>query len=241
MPNPPVPISPSNIDAELQYIIANWYQNNSQLVNGQIGLNVVWNLATFIKQNPENWEKATVIADPGVVNYVTQSQECIIIFTNNSSGEIDYVTNPNIWNKYYIVNQTDNVRDISGGQFYYDINGNQQTAIAARTTVVIAKGEDDFWYQINGAGGGSVKPPLVGVVDGGGADDPVSGTSVFQSDRLIGLAQSNGQKCQIFLDGGGMVNYGNNISFILDNVRGEIDISPNEFPTGSSLYIDLNQ
>lgn len=150
MPTPPAPISPQNIDAEIQYIIDNWYQNNSQLVTGQIGLNVVWNLATFIKQNPENWNRASVVTDANV-NYVTEASECIVIFTNNSEGEIDYVTNPNIWNKYYIVNQTDNVRDISNGQFYLDINGNQQTSIAARTTVVIAKGDDDFWYQINGA------------------------------------------------------------------------------------------
>ncbi len=238
MPNPPIIIN--NINDLIEYINDNIFQNNSQLITGQVGLNAWYNLATLLKQNPENFQKASVITDANI-NYVTESDECIIIFTNNSQGEIDYVTNPNIWNKYYIVNQTDNIRNISGGQYYLDINGNQQTSIAARTTIVIAKGDDDFWYQINGAGGGSVKPPLIGTVDGGSADDPVSGTSVFQSNKLIGLAQSNSQKCQIFVDAGCLVNYGNNISFILDNVTGEIDISPNTWQVGSSLYIDLNQ
>jgi len=120
MPNSPIIIN--NIDDLIEYINDNIFQNNSQLITGQVGLNAWYNLATLLKQNPENFQKASVITDANI-NYVTESDECIIIFTNNSQGEIDYVTNPNIWNKYYIVNQTDNIRNISGGQYYLDING----------------------------------------------------------------------------------------------------------------------
>lgn len=240
MPSPPVQISPFNIPTEIQYIIDNWFQNNSQLVTGQIGLNVVWNLAKFIQQNPENWNRATVVTDANV-NYTTLPSDCIIIFTSNSQGSIDFISNPNIWNKFYIINATDNVRTIAVNN-YIDINGNTQDTIPPRSGIYIAKGKDDFWYQIGNLGGTNAgKPPLVGIVDGGGPDDPVSGTSIYQNNKLKGLAQANNQRCQIEIDGGILQNFGNQISFILDNVPGEIDLDPNEFQPGQTLYIDLNQ
>lgn len=241
MPNPPVPISPNNIVTELQYIIDNWFQNNNQLVTGQIGLNVTWNLAKFIQQNPENWNKATIISISGVTNYTTLPSDCIVIFTGNSSGNIDYISNPTIWNKFYIVNATDNDRTITGDG-YFDINGNQQNTIPPRSGVYIAKGKDDFWYQVGSLGGANPgKPPLIGVVDRGRPGDPVSGTSIYQDNRLLGLGQANEQQCQIEIDAGILQNFGNQIAFILDNVAAEIDISPNEFQPGQTLYIDLNQ
>lgn len=146
-----MPVMQPDIDSEIAYILQFWIQNSVQAITGTIGQNVVWNLAQFIKKNPENWEKATVVTD-AVINYTTQSRECIIIFTNNSTGTLDFGNN--IWNKWYFVNITDNSRVIAGGKFYYDINGVAKTSIAARSTVFIARGEDDFWYEI-GSGSGS--------------------------------------------------------------------------------------
>lgn len=148
-----MPVQQPDIDSEIAYILQYWIQNSHQLITGTIGQNVVWNLAQFIKKNPENWEKATVITDP-IINYTTQSKECIIIFTNNSSGSIDF--GDNIWNKWYFINATSNTRTIAGGKFYYDINGDAQTSIPARSVLHIAKGEDDFWYQTNGSSGNVV-------------------------------------------------------------------------------------
>ena len=48
-----MPVQQPNIDDEIAYILQFWIQNNNQAITGTIGQNVVWNLAQFIKQNPE--------------------------------------------------------------------------------------------------------------------------------------------------------------------------------------------
>ena len=95
-----MPVQATDIDQEIFYILTNWIQNNNQLITGTIGQNVVWNLAQFIKQNPENYQKASVVATNG--NYTPNPNECIIIFTNNSTGGLTWIDNR--WNKYYFVN-----------------------------------------------------------------------------------------------------------------------------------------
>ncbi len=97
------------------------------------------------------------------------------------------------------------------------------------------------WSDIKVCISASAKPPLIGVVDGGGEDDPVSGGDTFQSDKFIGLGSTNAGKVLIFIDNIPQTNFGTNISFILDNVTGLLDISPNKWFAGSSLYVDLNQ
>ena len=142
---PTTPITISDIDALIAYILANWVQNNNQAITGTIGQNVVYNLGELLKQNPENWDKATVVPTNG--NYTTQSSECLIIFTNNSNGGLSFGNN--IWNKWYFVNETNNERVFLGGETYVDVSGNTVDRIAARSVVSIAKGEDDLWYQFD--------------------------------------------------------------------------------------------
>ncbi len=146
-----MPVQVPTIGDEILYILQYWIQNNNNAITGTIGQNVVWNLAKFIQQNPENYDKATVVTAANI-NYTTQSSECILIFTNNSAGSVDFGTN--IWNKWYFVNATNNVRAIAGGKFYYDINGVAKTSIGARKTVYIAQGDDGFWYEVVSASGG---------------------------------------------------------------------------------------
>lgn len=238
-----MPVQATDIDQEIAYILQYWIQNNVQAITGTIGQNVVWNLAQFIKQNPENYQKAKVVSSNG--NYTASLNECVIVFNNNSSGRLDWVDNR--WNKYYFVNATDNVRLFSNGKVYFDVNGAANISLAARTSLYIAKGEDDYWYEVLSATGIStpVLPPLIGVVDRGTADDPVSGTSTFQSDKLIGLGATNNSDITILIDGQVWQSFGLNKSIELDNFLGILDIDPfsigNIFVAGSGISIDLNQ
>lgn len=235
----PVPVD--TIDDEILYILGLWVQNNNQAITGTIGQNVVWNLAQFIKKNPENWNKAKVIST--VTNYTTQSTECILIFTNNSSGSINFGNN--IWNKWYFINATDNARGIPGGKFYYDINGDAITSISARDAVHIAKGDDDFWYQINpGSADSGSKPPLIKIcTEDGSGGTPIAGSSIYENSALIGLGATNGNKFQMVLNGIILENYGDNPGFIYtDPDNGIVDISPvGTFQLGNGLYVNLNQ
>lgn len=237
----PVPVT--DIDQEILYILDFWIQNNNQLITGTIGQNVVWNLAQFIKKLPENYKKATIVATNS--NYTTNSEQCLIIFTNNSSGGLNWVDNR--WNKYYFVNGTNNVRTFFNGKFYYDLNGITQTTLLPRTELYIAKGEDDFWYQINAGAGGSIVtlPPIKGKAGNGGPKDPVVGSSLFQNSSLIGLGSTN------VIDGVNAIdlainkiplnNYELTPDFSYDPLTGLIDFSPYQFQTGDTINIPLNQ
>lgn len=82
---------------------------------------------------------------------------------------------------------------------------------------------------------------IKGVVGSGEADDPVEGSSLFQSTKLIGMGADNNGRMVAILAEIIISNYGNNASFTLDNNTGLIDISPNTFQAGDSWFIDLNQ
>ncbi len=236
----PTPVT--DIDQEIQYILDNWIQNNNQLVTGTIGQNVVWNLAQFIKTVPENYQKATVVT--GSSNYTTNNNQCIVIFTNNTSGGLNWVDNR--WYKYYFVNATDNIRAFTNGKFYYDINGNQITELAARTSLYLAKGNDDFWYEISANSSstpGTVKKPLIGVAGRGGSDDPLVGDTIYQNNKLIGVGSivDGVTQLQIQINDVTMSSYGLNASFTFNNTTGLFDLGSFEFEENASLYIDLNQ
>lgn len=90
---------------------------------------------------------------------------------------------------------------------------------------------------------GNTRPAFIGIVDGGGPKDPVSGTSLFQHDDLIGLRPDN--NISITLDSVNMDSFGVNKSIEFDSATGTLNIDP--FVTGfvfqadSGLKIDLNQ
>ena len=189
-----MPLPFDDIDEEIAYILANWVQNNNQAITGTIGQNVVWNLAQFVKKNPENWNTAKVVVTNS--NYTTDENDCIVIFTNNASGELDFTGN--IWNKYYFVNATDNEREFFNGKSYIDINGDTVLSILPRTSVYIVKGDDDNWYEISSGNGGGATifyHKLQFTV--GGVDAPiVEGETTLVIDAINSMNDS----CDIFLD-----------------------------------------
>lgn len=228
-----MPVQVPTIDDEIAYILQYWIQNNVQAITGTIGQNVVWNLAQFIKKNPENWDKATVIADANI-NYTTTSSECVIIFTNNSAGSIDFGNN--IWNKWYFVNGTGNTRTIAGGKFYYDINGVTQTSIAARSTVYIARGEDDFWYEVVNTAGGSGSSVTFSQIQFtiGDVDSPmVQG----EDELIITVGNAKTGSVLVFLEGSLLMRgLSDQISYTVIYSSTEITINFNQGVINDQIY-----
>lgn len=101
------------------------------------------------------------------------------------------------------------------------------------------------WRDLKECIVGTVVTPYVGVVDRGNATDPVSGTSTFQSNALIGLGSQNNGDVQIVYGETLRSNFGINASFSFNSATGTINLDFNgsgeEFFTGASLWIDRNQ
>ena len=225
-----------SIDDEITYILNNWVQNSTQRITGTIGQNVVWNLAMFIKQLPENFTGAKIIATSNI-NYTTNSDDCIIIFNNNSKGGIDWVGNR--WNKYVIINATDNVRSIINSKFYIDINGVSISAIAPRSSVTIVKGNDGIWYQSASASTGTTGVNIIGIAGRGRPYDPVIGTSIYEYSGLINKGGADGFY-EIYINSVRMQNYGSNPNFVVVNPAvGLIDISPLQFDVYSNISYNI--
>ncbi len=94
-----------------------------------------------------------------------------------------------------------------------------------------------------GIGVGGYRGPLIGIVGRGTIDDPIAGTTTFQSDKLIGLGSTNNGKIQIVIGVTIQWNFGDNKSFDYDPILGTINLSygGNTWIEGSGLYVDRNQ
>lgn len=101
------------------------------------------------------------------------------------------------------------------------------------------------WLYIKNCIIGTDVAPYVGVVDRGNPNDPVSGTSIFQSDLLIGLGASNNGDVQIVYAEVLRSSFAENVSFNFDPTTGTIDLNYNgsgeRWNPNSSLWIDRNQ
>ncbi len=101
------------------------------------------------------------------------------------------------------------------------------------------------WAYIKACVGGASLPPYVGVVDRGNPTDPVSNTSIFQSDDLKGLGLTNNYEIQIVYGEQLRSSFGLNKSFNYDHVAGIIDLDYNgsaeQWSPGASLWTDRNQ
>lgn len=98
------------------------------------------------------------------------------------------------------------------------------------------------WAYLKNCIVGTVIPPYVGVVDRGNPTDPVSGTSTFQSNSLIGLGSSNNFSIQIVYSEVLRSSFGDNQSFTYNSTTGTIVLNNGElFYTGATLWVDRNQ
>lgn len=93
-----------------------------------------------------------------------------------------------------------------------------------------------------GTSTGAFRPPLIGVVGRGTADDPIAGLTYFQSPKLIGLGSTNNNEIAIVIDVTILWNFGDNVGFDYNPTTGFIYLRyGNTWTTGSGLYVDRNQ
>lgn len=231
----------NSFDDLMTYINTYIVTNGMQLIEGVEHNSVENGLLQFIRQSPLNWQKAKIESSGGAIN----ASRPVTVFMSNVPDSL--VWGDNIYNQYVFINTTLGDIPLGAGSTYYDIALQPVDYIPARSIVNICKASNDLWIvsSVPSSGSAAAIPPLIGVVDGGGADDPVSGQSIFQSNKLIGLGSTNNGQIQIFIDDVPQSNYGQNKSFEFNNVTGEIDLdynnSGNTWITDSSLYINLNQ
>lgn len=232
----PVTVTYVDFDDLENYVLSNIKPNGNYEIEGQQHQNVEIGLIEFIRQSPLNWQKAAVRS--GTNPLIVSIPVNVFIIAPASLSWTD-----NIYNQYVFVNTTVSDIPLLSGTYYYDINRDAVDKIPAKSVVTIMKASNDLWFiaSVPYVGNQASLPPLIGVVDDGGANDPVSGQPIFQNNRLIGLGVTNGGKISFNMAGSIWENFGDNSNFTFNSTTGEIDISPNEFSAGSSLYINLNQ
>lgn len=237
----PLPIITfANFDDLETYINTFIIPNAMELIDGDEHNAVENGLLEFIRQSPLNWEKAKLESAGGAIN----ASRPVNVFMTTTPTSLTW--GDNIYNEYVFINTT--LSAIPTLITYYDVALQPVTSIPARSVVNLVKASNDLWITGGSGSGGSGSaplPPLIGIVDGGGADDPVSGISTYQNNKFIGLGSTNSGRIQIFIDDTSMTNFGINQNMIFDNVTGTIDLnynfSNNTWQAGSGLYVDRNQ
>lgn len=231
-------LSFSTLDEWQSWIDNNIIPNGMELITGNDG-NITENAAVyFIKQSPLNWQTADIFSSGGAISVLRPIN---VIMT---SVPTSITWGDNIYNEWVFINTT-------GGNIpsntYYDINLSPVTSIPAKSTLNVCKVKNGQWIikSLPSSGSGTVTHPYVGVVDRGLPTDPVSGTSQFQNNSLIGLGASNNNDIQIVYAEILRSSYGVNQSFIYYPTTGIIDLNYNssgeQFFSGYTLQIDLNQ
>jgi len=225
----------------LSYINNEWITNGNEEIDAVIGNNVVNGLLTFIEQSPLNWQKAQLINTSGAAT----AARPVVVFMATTPSSISFASN--IYNQYCFINTTNAAIPLLSPAQYYDINLSAVTSIPAKSIVNISQASNSLWIinTVPSQGSQPSLPPLVFEVDGGNPDDPVSGTSIWQNNKLKGLGASNGNRISIVLDSGIVTNYGTNQNMYYDHVAGEIDLNyngnNNTWQAGSGGSVDLNQ
>jgi len=236
MPYPTVTFP--TFDDLMNYINTYIITNGMELIEGVEHNNVENGLLTFVRQSPLNWQTADIFSSGGAISVLRPIN---VIMT---SVPTSITWGDNIYNEWVFINTT-------GGNIpsntYYDINLSPVTSIPAKSTINVCKVKNGQWIikSLPSSGSGTVTHPYVGVVDRGLPTDPVSGTSQFQNNSLIGLGASNNNDIQIVYAEILRSSYGANQSFIYYPTTGMIDLNYNssgeQFFSGYTLQIDLNQ
>ncbi len=225
-----------NFNALLNYINSYWITNGMEEITGVIGNDVVNALLTFVEQSPLNWQTALIVSSGGDIN-ATRPVNVFITTPPNSLTWGD-----NIYNQYIFNNTTGG--DIPTLMTYYDLSLQPLNVIPANSLVNICKATNGFWIvvAVPNKGSAAAYPALKGTVGGGGADDPVDGSTSFQSNKLMNLGSTTGGKLSIIYADTPMSSWGNNAGFTYDPNTGTISwLNGSTFSNGSALEVDRNQ
>lgn len=229
----------ATFDDLMNYINQFIIPNGLQEIDGDEHNSVENGLLTFIRQSPLNWQTARIESTGGILSAVRP----VTVFM--SAVPTSFTWGDNIYNQYVFINTT--LGDIPTSTTYYDINLTATNIIPAKSIVNVSKASNGLWIvsSVPSSGSQAAVPPYVGIVDRGQPNDPVSGTSLFQNNALIGLGSTNNGNITILYAGTPRNNYGLTQSFIFDNVTGTIDLNYNsiaeQFFTGAPLSVDRNQ
>lgn len=229
----------ANLDDWEVWIDQNIIPNGLELITGDDG-NITENAAVkFIRRSPLNWETARIESGGGILSAIRP----ITVFMTTTPSSFTW--SDNIYHEYRFINTT--AGDIPTVATYYDINLQPVNVIPAKSIVHISKASNNLWIvsSVPSSGSSAALPPYVGIVDGGNANDPVSGTSIFQNNQLIGLGSTNSGRITILYAESPRTNFGQNKSFEYNATTGTIDLNYNssgeEWFADSSLWIDRNQ
>lgn len=220
----------------MNYINTFWITNGVEEITGIIGNDVVNGLLTFIQKSPLNWQKAKLESSGGAIN----AARPVNVFMSLVPDSLTW--GDNIYYEYVFINTTQG--DIPTLITYYDINLQPVNIIPAKSIVNISKASNDLWIvsSVPSSGSSSSVPPYIGVVDRGMPSDPVSGTSVLQSNSLIGLGSTNNGDITILYAEGIRNSFGADASISYDSPSGTITLNAGEqFFTGAALWVDRNQ
>jgi hypothetical protein len=238
----PFPTQTFNTTAQWKaWVDTNIIPNGTQAITGNKG-NITENAAIkFISQSYLNWDTAQLVNTTGSAT----AASAIVVFVTNTPALFTF--GDNVYNEYRFINTTSGDIPLGNSMTYFDINLTEIDSIPAKSVIGIVKATNGMWIidSLPSSGSQPTLPPLIGIVGQGGADDPTTGSSTFQSNKIKNLGAANGNKISINLDGAIYQNYGINTSFTYNATDGEIDLdynsSGNNFQAGSALTIDLNQ
>jgi hypothetical protein len=224
-----------NFNALLNYINTQWIPNGTGNITGDIGNNVVNGLLTFIEQSSINYSKVHIVSIGGAVVIPSSNPTLLISGTTPSS----VTWQDNIYNEIVIINTLPVSVPLLSGTVYYDTSLIAQNFIPAGKAIRLLKSTNNLWVT---DGGGGAKLPLIGIAGTGGQNDPVVNSSLFESSLIIGLGSANSGRYKIEVNKIAMYNFGAFPDFVVTTPSvGLIDITPMQFRTGDTIYIDLNQ
>lgn len=123
-----------------EFIITN---HNNEIIAVQHN-NIESGLLDFIVQAPRNSFKATIRSSSGT--YTATVNECVLLFKSTATGSVTLTDNR--WNEWVIINLTASNKQLIGAIPNYVMpTGIVRNYIPANSTVSIAKGNDNVWYQ----------------------------------------------------------------------------------------------
>ena len=125
--------------------------NHNNEITAEEHNNIENGLLDFILAAPRNWNKAK-ICPAGA--FTSTCDQAILIFKAGSTGTIRLCDNK--WNEWVLYNNSGVDKQLIGPiSNYRTKNGILRNYVSSGNVLVIAKGQDNIWYEIGGIGNGS--------------------------------------------------------------------------------------